>query len=78
MTEQWPQDRTARIRTARLYCEGLRDETERIVCFLLSRGLDDKEIRRRMNMRKRRLEFVKLGIEIGLRAAGLRPRGEEA
>ena len=76
MTGQEQQDRMARIRMARMYCEGLEDETLRVVCFLLSRGLCEKEIRRRMSMKKKRLELVKLAIAIGLRAAGVRPKGE--
>ena len=48
------------------------DDTQRLVCFLMMRNYDDRDICRELHIGRKTLDGIKLQIAIGLRQAGIR------
>jgi hypothetical protein len=65
------QNHGRRCQIVRQFLADLTDDTQRLVCFLLTRGCPDKEVCQALRLTSKRLELVKLQIAIGLRQAGI-------
>jgi len=59
------------------YLKSIKDDKERMVCFLLMRNATEKEICKAAKISPAELEGIKLQIAIGLRQAGICLRDEE-
>lgn len=57
----------------RQYLETIRDETQRMVCFLFMRGCTPDDICRDLKISHERLELVRQSIETEMRNFGLAP-----
>ena len=57
----------------RQYLETIRDETQRMVCFLFMRGCSPDDICRELKISLERLELVRQSIETEMRNFGLAP-----
>lgn len=71
------QNRHRRIEIVRHFCKEMADDTQCLVCFLLSREVPEREICRRMAIRMKKLRQLKLQIAVGLRMASVQLYGEE-
>ena len=67
------QNRQARVELVRQYLETIRDETQRMVCFLFMRGCTPDDICRDLKISHERLELVRQSIETEMRNFGLAP-----
>ncbi len=54
------------------YLKSIKDDKERMVCFLLMRRSTEEEICKAIKITPKELECIKLQIAIGLRQAGIR------
>ena len=57
----------------RQYLETIRDETQRMVCFLFMRGCTPDDICRELKISHERLELVRQAVETEMRNFGLAP-----
>lgn len=57
----------------RQYLETIRDETQRMVCFLFMRGCTPDDICRDLKISHERLELVRRSVETEMRNFGLAP-----
>ncbi|MCQ2404271.1 MAG: hypothetical protein MJ202_11190 [Lentisphaeria bacterium] len=67
------QNRQARVELVRQYLETIRDETQRMVCFLFMRGCTPDDICRELKISHERLELVRQSVETEMRNFGLAP-----
>lgn len=69
--EHGTQSRECRRRIIREYLGGVIDSTERVVCHLFMKELDDRNICRILAIRLNRLQLIKTQIALKLINAGL-------
>ena len=67
------QMRERRAELVRQYLETIRDDTQRMVCFLFMRGCAPDDICRELKISHERLELVRKSIETEMRNFGLAP-----
>jgi hypothetical protein len=61
------------VELVRQYLETIRDETQRMVCFLFMRGCSPDDICRELKISHERLELVRQSVETEMRNFGLAP-----
>ena len=65
--------RQARAELVRQYLETIRDDTQRMVCFLFMRGCSPDDICRTLRISHERLELIRKSTETEMRNFGLAP-----
>ena len=61
----------------RRFCRCLADDAQRIICFLLSRDISEREICKYMHIRAKNLVAIKQQLADGLHQAGIALSGKE-
>ena len=65
--------REARVELVRQYLETITSDDQRLVCFLLMRGLEPEAICKQMKMSRERFDLIKTETAIEMRNFGLAP-----
>ena len=65
--------RQARAELVRQYLETIRDDTQRMVCFLFMRGCSSDDICRELKISHEHLELIRRETEVEMRNFGLAP-----
>ena len=65
--------REARAELVRQYLETITSDEQRLVCFLLMRGLEPEAICKQMKMSRERFDLIKTETAIEMRNFGLAP-----
>ena len=65
------------VRVVQKFCQKLVNDTQRIICFLLSRDISEREICKYMHIRAKNLAAIKQQLADGLHQAGIEVSGKE-